>query len=176
MKRIVLVVIASATMCASPGLAQQEKGDKEIGLDGAATISNSNPVNGNVFGQLSFGRYLQRSQYIGVYAAPQFSFSGGDTSGGFGVGGEYRFLLGHKNARVWPFIGGQGGEALSRAAQQWSHREVVAPEFGVKFYASQKTAFEVSYLFMIQFNGGASYSSFFDRTQNFVVFGFKHLF
>ena len=40
----------------------------------------------------------------------------------------------------------------------------------------RKAPSEVSYLLLIQFNGGASYPSFADRSQNLVVFGFKHIF
>lgn len=157
-------------------LAQQEKGDKEIGIDGAATISNSKPITGNIFAEFSLGKYIKHNQYVGIYAAPLFSLGGGDNSGALGVGGEYRYLFGRKNSRLWPFLGALGGETVSRSNGAWTHGGSLAPEFGIKVYASQKTAFEASYHLLIQFSGGASHTSFSDRTQNLVVFGFKHIF
>lgn len=157
-------------------LAQQDKGDKEIGLDGAATISNSSPVSGDIFAELSFGKYIEKNQYVGIYAAPLFTFGGSGKAGAVGFGGEYRYLFGHKNSRIWPFIGVQGGEALARSNGSWSNGASVAPEFGVKFYASPKTAFEVLYQLQVEFGGGLSNVSFADRSQNLIVFGFKHIF
>ena len=132
-----------ALLLVLPGLlfAQQEKGDKELGLDGAATISNTTPISGNLFAEISFGKYVQKNQYIGLYAAPIFSFGGAGNSDAVGVGGEYRYLFGHKNSRFWPFVGAQGGEAAARSNGSWSNAQSIAPEFGLKFYASQKSAF-----------------------------------
>ena len=157
-------------------VAQQDKGDKEFGIDGAATISNSTPVTGTVFAEVSFGKYLSLNNYIGLIAAPQFSFSGGNTSGGALFGGEYRYLFGSsKSNRVWPFIGAQADYDYLRSNGSSQNLGVVAPEAGIKFYVSQKTAFEVSYLLEIQFGGGP-YSGFGQRSSNFIVFGFKHIF
>lgn len=156
--------------------AQQEKGDKELGLGGAATVSNSSPVSGNVFAEISFGKYFEENQYLGIYAAPLFSFGGDSKAGAVGIGGEYRYLFGHRNSRLWPFVGVQGGDALARSDGSWSNGASIAPELGVKFYASPKTAFEVSYLLLIQFNGGTPYAGFGDRSENLIVFGFKHIF
>jgi len=162
-------------LAAGACLAQQEKGDKEFGVDGAASIMNS-PVSGMVFAQASFGKYLSNNNYIGAIAAPVFTFGSGNTSGGLLTGGEYRYLFGsNKTKRLWPFIGAQGDYFFERSGGVNQNLGVVAPEAGLKFYVSQKTAFEVSYLLQIEFGGGP-YSGFGNRSTNLILFGFKHLF
>ena len=178
--QFVCFAIGALLIASSPvAYAQQEKGDKEVGISGAATITHS-PVSGTLFAEVSLGRYFTDTQYFGVFVAPIISFSGDGTFGAFAFGGNYRYLFGHKNAKVWPFIGALAGGTTVRSSgggtkASWTALGQVGPEFGLKFYASQKTSFEVSYQLEITFGSDIS-GGFGQRSQSLIVFGFKHIF
>jgi hypothetical protein len=160
--------------------AQQDKGDKEIGLAGAATFSHSSPVNGNATVQGSLGYYFTQHQFVGITAGPSLQFGGGSTTGSVQYGGEYRYLLGQKNSKIWPFIGGTIGAETSISKNGNSTTATTfgqaAPEFGLKFYASQKTSFELSYLLEINLSGQAAGAGFGQRSSSLILLGFKHIF
>ena len=172
------VMFFAFCLCATPSLsiAQQDRGDREVGIDGLALVSNSSPISGQISAQLSYGKYLTVHHYVGAIAAPIFSISGGDFSGGALLGGEYRYLFGsNRTNRIWPFVGAQADYFYMRSNGSNDNLGVIAPEAGLKFYVSQKNAFEVTYLLQLRFGSGVS-GGFGDRSVNLVLFGFKHIF
>jgi hypothetical protein len=177
-----LIFVVAMGCCCTSALAQQEKGDKEVGFSGAAFISNSHPVNGTIDAQGSIGWFLTQNQYLGVTFGPSLSLGGGQTTGSLLYGGEYKLLFGRKNSKVFPFVGGQGGGETtitgnsSGGGTTSATLGFAAPEAGLRIYASQKTSFELSYELPILFGSGLSGASFGQRSSNLIVFGFKHLF
>jgi hypothetical protein len=175
--------VLSAALIVSAGavFGQQEAGDKEIGLAGGGSITHSSPVTGTIFAAGTFGKYLTQSQYIGVAIIPLITF-GGTSSGTIGYTGNYRYLFGKKDAKVWPFVGAsaggfttKGGGGFGSGGGGWSTLGIAAGEVGFKYYASQKTSFEVSYQLNVAFGGGVS-GGFSERTLSLIAFGFKHIF
>jgi hypothetical protein len=156
--------------------AQQEKGDKEFGMNGVGFFTHSDPMLGMVSVQGTFGKYLSVHDYVGATVGPGLEFSNGDVTGNIFYGGNYRRLFGKQNAKVYPFIGAQGGAYTYLQSSGNTTYAMVAPEVGFKFYASQRNAFEVSYQLMIQVNNVPSGSGFGDRALSYISFGFKHLF
>jgi hypothetical protein len=167
---------------ASAAFAQQEAGDKEVGLSGLAFFTHTSSPTGSLNLEGSIGKFYTANQYVGVTIGPSLQFGGGSTTGSLFYGGEYRHLSGSKNSKLWPFLGVQGGgdtnitKTTGGGSSTTSNTTgFVAPEFGLKFYASQRTSFEVSYQLQIRFGQGIN-GGFGDRSQSLVVFGFKHLF
>src|SRR5207249_1314339 len=104
------VLVFGLLLTASLGMAQQEKGDKEIGLAGSALVSHSSPVTGSGFLLGSVGYFLTQRHYLGFQVAPILSFGGGTTSVSGQFGANYRFLIGSGTTqKVWPFVGVGGG-------------------------------------------------------------------
>lgn len=171
---------AALIFSACTAYGQQEAGDKEIGLAGGGSFNHTSPFTGNVFAQGTFGKYFTQSQYVGVSVTPIITF-GSVTSGTLGYAGNYRYLFGKKNAKVWPFVGASAGGFTTKggggfgSGSGWSTVGQAAGEFGFKYYASQKTSFEASYQFNVMFAGGVS-GGFGDRTLSLIAFGFKHIF
>src|SRR4051812_4513343 len=106
--RTIMLSSLALVLSAGAALAQQEAGDKKVGLSGAAFFTHTH-VTGNLNAEASIGKYLSTSNYFGVSVGPSLTFGDGSTSGSFNYGAEYRRLFGSKGSRIWPFIGVLGG-------------------------------------------------------------------
>jgi hypothetical protein len=76
---LVSVVVVS---CGS-GFAQQEKGDKEVGIGGQLLFTHSSNFTGNADLQASFGYYVSVRNYFGFEADPSLTFSHSPAQPGF---------------------------------------------------------------------------------------------
>ena len=171
MMRTLITVLLLTALTAT---AQQKGGDKEFGIGGSVNVSHSSPRSGNASAQVSLGRFLTRSHFVGVQAIPTVTFAeDANRVGGF-FGGNYRYLIGGEQTRVFPFVGAGTGVWLlaredSRAAA------CVLGEVGFKAYASQRTSFEAAYNF-IYFDGESRAGRFSGNTLSQIVFSVRHLF
>jgi hypothetical protein len=173
---LVVILISLMLLFSLCAYAQQEKGDKEFGLSGLAFLTHED-VGGEVSVQGTLGYYLSRSNFVGVTFGPAISFGGGsDIAGDLFYAAEYRHLFGKANAKVWPFVGFQGGGFTHMEDKNNFTAGMVAPEFGVKIYASQRNAFEITYQMPIGLSGYGQSVSFSQRSYSIITFGFKHLF
>jgi hypothetical protein len=181
---------ALTVLSAAPTLAQQVKGDSEIGLSGALTfvpITSAGvttiATDGTV--TLSYGLYFTRGDLFGIDDQVEITgVSGGgqsltiDDTFDF----RYRHLFGGKASKVYPFVGGGGG-FRSSAAPGMSNGTGASTtttdgqydiEAGVKFYVSEKTAFEVAYQYQSYQEGTGSSSTW--QQVDVINFGFTYVF
>jgi hypothetical protein len=155
--------------------AQQEAGDKELGLTGLGFFTHSDPIMGMAMVQVTLGKYFSANNYVGVSAGPGLEFADGSTTGNITYSGNFRHLFGKQNSKVFPFIGVLGGAYTSIGSSANTTYATIAPEAGFKFYVSQRSAFEVSYQMPIQLNNVPEGSGFGNRSLSLITFGFKHL-
>jgi len=175
----VLVSISVFFLISLNACAQQEAGDKEFGFNGMAFFTHTSPVMGMVAAQGTIGKYFKASDYLGVNIGPGIEFGGGQKSGNLTYAGDYRHLFGGKNSKVYPFIGAEGGAITQFAGSSsggTSTMGMIAPEVGLKIYASKKSAFEITYQMPIYLNGVGEGAGFGERSMSLIIFGFKHLF
>ena len=173
---IVIIALGLGVPC----LAQQEAGDKEIGVGGTIDLSHQN-LSGNATMQFSLGKYFTRNQFFGIQLVPTVRLEKGtngqkgtNTFGGF-FGGGYRYLFGAKDRRVFPFVGAGGGAYLQKGTNGSSSAAGTGlGEVGLKSYFSQKTSFEVAYNFLyLNAGGGGGFSN---KTRSQILFSLRHLF
>lgn len=178
MQRLHKAFLVSAVLIASTAaFGQQEKGNMEVGLAGSVSISNNSPVAGSILTQASLGDYVTRNQYLGGVINAAYVFGGGKgTTGTFGYALEYRYMFGAAGAKLQPFVGGQFGGQTTHVSRSTGNNGVVTPEFGIKYFASKKSSFEVVYQLPIGFAGVTNGETFGQRSSNQILFGFKHLF
>ncbi len=173
----ILAMTIAALCCCGTALAQQEKGDKEVGVGGQLFVTHtSSNFTGSATFQLSLGYYTSTRNYIGFEADPQLTFShvanaGNDVSVGGFFGGNYRRLVGSPKGKVFPFIGGGGGGYLFPGG---GNQATVYPEGGIKSYLSQKTSLEFSYKLLVFVNG--KYNGFSDRSLSLATVSIRHIF
>jgi len=166
----ILIVCLGSCLVASNAFSQQAKSDSELGLSGSFTVPHNDPSTANGEAQISYGYYFSNHDLLGMDTVAIVSNSLDIVF----VQGRYRHLFGGKNAKVFPFVGAAGGVDLYHFNGSTSHFGLGTGEAGVKFFVSQKTAFEVAYNFQYinQVPGG----SFTQNSQSMIVFGFTHLF
>jgi hypothetical protein len=177
MKKCTLVIasISIFLLFSLNAVAQQEKGDKELGLSGSLMFTHSSPVFGTFTAQGNLGYYATQKDMVGFVFGPTVAFGDGETIGSFLYGGEYQRLFGQSNAKIWPFLGAQiGASTVWATGMGTSTVAQLSPEVGVKIYTSPRTAFQIEYQIPIILNGG--YGGFGDRSRSEFSFGFRHLF
>jgi len=135
----------SLLLLSLPAFSQQEKGDNEVGISGSLNVSHSQPISGQFYGALSYGRFMTRSQYFGVTLNPFVTIENKKTSVGGFFGANYRYLFGAKDARVFPFAGMGGGIYSMGGGGSKSSAGSGFGEIGLKSFISPKTSFEFSY-------------------------------
>ncbi|HUA63685.1 MAG TPA: hypothetical protein VML19_33365 [Verrucomicrobiae bacterium] len=198
----VFAIAALMALAAFGAFAQQERGDKEIGIGGQLYFQGSNGTsNGNLSAQFSFGVFASSKNYFGFEADPTLSITGqsctvktpcvsldtknaiqestnGNTHstnlGGF-FGGNYRHMLGSNQGKIFFFVGAGGGLFVLGGGGSTLNSGSVFPEFGLKSYISQKTSLEFSYKLLYELNGSGS-GSFADRINNQVTVSIRHIF
>lgn len=162
------VVVLAILVFALPALAQQQKGDVELGINGSVTVPHSDPstTTGEISGSL--GKYISNNNEVGgaaivfiekdaqlVYLNPFFTH-----------------LIKTKNPKFYPFVGGNFGFILSHDGG--TNTEYGGAGYaGIKYYLSQKFAFQLAYNFQYQHIAGASFQ---EQTFSVVTFGFTYLF
>jgi hypothetical protein len=182
-KAVLWIPLMAAAMCCGTALAQQEKGDKEVGIGGQAFFThNSN------FGSLaiegSLGYFVSVRNYVGLEVEPSLVFARLNgvrtTAGEVFIKGTYRRLIGKPTGKVFPFFGGGGGlEELEKqfgsaaTAAGFTQNGLLFAEVGFKSYLSQRTSLEFAYtLNFIPADGGG----FRNRTFSQAVISVRKLF
>lgn len=174
-KWCVRTTMLAAVLCMPAGLiyGQPSKGDKEIGIAGSLSFSNSSPVTGSFFANFDGGKYFRDNQFIGAYIAPSINFGGGASVGSFAAGGEYEYGFKVSNDKLWPFVGGAAGFDVSRASgggsSSWGGYFQLVPQAGVKYFLDNKTSIEFVFQEPINMGSGGTHSS----TQ--ILFGLRHI-
>lgn len=174
MPAMIVLLLLAAT---STGFAQQEKGDSELGLNGAFTIPHSDPGGATGEANITYGYYFTQHDLIGVGGLIVVS----NSSQTFGPEGRYRHLFSTGNPKVFPFLGVSAGVNINHFSGAFTNDFIGVGEAGVKFFVSQRTAFEVAYNFQYLHAGGLPSvpgfnDSFSQNTQSIITFGFTHLF
>jgi len=151
-----------------PALAQQEKGDMEVALNGYADIPNSDPSNVEGDVMVRLGYYIKPNTLIGIESttllAKSFQEEFADVF--------YRHLFHTHNRKLFPFLGGSAGEHLTHDGG--TNGNVLATgEAGLKYYMSRRFAFEVAYNFQYIRTPGETFAN---SSDSLVVFGFSYLF
>ena len=170
---VAMLVMAAATA----GYAQQEKGDSELGLNGAFTIPHSDPGGATGEANFTYGYYFTKHDLIGAGGLLVVSSAGQI----FGPEGRYRHLFSTGNSRVFPFVGVSAGVNINHFSGSFTNDFLGVGETGLKFFVSQRTAFELAYNFQYLHAGGLPgipgfNDSFSQNTQSVITFGFTHLF
>ena len=141
------LAMAACSLMVGPALAQQNAGDKEVGIGGDAFFTHSSNFTGQAFVQFSLGYFASKRNYFGFEADPTFQFShqsGGGNSvnvGGF-MSGTYRRFIGRDTGRIFPFVGVGGGAYLSGGSSGNSGQGLLYGEVGLKDYVSQRTSLD----------------------------------
>lgn len=166
--------ILLGTIAMAPAVyGQPSEGDKEIGVAGALTFTNSSPVTGTFFGNFSGGKYVKDNLFLGAYVAPSINFGGGFNVGSFAAGGEGEYGFKVNNSKLWPFVGALVGFDVNRAAgggsSSWSGFFQIAPEAGIKYFMDKQTSIEFVFQEPIDFGSGGAHAS----TQ--ILFGLRHI-
>jgi hypothetical protein len=155
-----------------PCFAQQQAGDKEIGIGGSVDMSHSSPIIGNASGQFSVGKFFTRTQFVGIEVTPTASFGASKTSVGGFLGGKYRYLFSRENTKVLPFVGVGGGAFIMQPGSGLAGSGVA--EMGIKAYFSRRTSFEFGYNFL--YLTGSGTQNFSQNTRSLVIISLRHLF
>jgi hypothetical protein len=171
-----LATLVFVVLSAMPAMAQQDKGDREVGLGGQAFFTHSTDFTGDMFAQISFGYFASKKTYLGVEADPLFNFShdssGSHVSvGGFFSGSVRRFF--RDTGKIYPFVGGGGGGYLQGGSGGNSAQGLVFAEVGVKDYLSQKTSLELAYRFNYLPSSSGGFS---EQTLSQLVISIRHIF
>jgi hypothetical protein len=151
-----------------PTLAQQVKGDSELGLSGSFTImpqttGNQTTYTDNATVSFDYGYYFTRHDLAGLADSVTISGTTGGTTSNLTTDdtlyGRYRHLFGGESAKVYPFVGGgagfymtsvptQSGSGItSTTTTKTTTDGLYSLEGGLKFYVNPKTAFEVAYTY-----------------------------
>ena len=168
---------------ASPGFAQQDSGDKEVGIGGQAFFTHSSNFNGQAVAQFSSGYFASKNNYFGFEADPTFTFTHtaaqgkNPASNSTDVGGflscSYRRFIGRERGKVFPFIGAGGGGYLTGGNSGNSAQGLLFGEIGIKDYISQKTSLEFAYRFNYLPSGSGGFST---QTLSQFVISIRHIF
>ena len=181
--RTLLAMAALLSLGAATAVAQQEKGDKEVGIGGQFFFNNTKGSrSGDASFQFSLGYFMSGKNYIGFEVDPTVSISTikaqsgtssstTTTAGGF-FGSNYRRMLGSGQGKVFFFVGGGGGAYVLGG----SNFGTVFPEVGLKSYVSQKTSLEFSFKMLYEVNGLPKGTTFADRLENQFTISVRHVF
>jgi hypothetical protein len=159
--------------------AQQNGGERELGIGGSVSLSHAASPTGNANFQFSLGKYFTRRNYLQLNLLPNVTFGSDSTSVGGFFGTGYRYLFAAENRRVFPFVGLGGGTYLFSGSGRTSTAGSGYGEAGVKAYFSPRTSFDISYSFLYTGTGlGATRSgfSFAENTRSQVILSVRHLF
>lgn len=195
--KLYTLAVALLIFSAVPTLAQQVKGDSEVGLSGSftiipTTVGSTTTYNDTGIVSVDYGYYFTRHDLLGI--ADSVSISG--TTGGTSTLStddtlyfRYRHLFGGQSAKVYPFAGAGGGFYSQSAPQttQTSTQIITTTktttngiydlEGGMKFYMNPKTAFEVAYTYeAYSQSSGTTSSSSTMQSIDVISFGFTYVF
>lgn len=137
MKKRVLLTLFLFVLCASPALAQQQKGDTELQFQGALRLSFDDDVDDQGTLTASWGRFFTDNQEVGAAILTQFD-SDGDLAGYGGPFYRYNFI---GRDDVVPYVG---------AASFFSFGDIGAGdvlltgEGGVRWFLERNIAFSVA--------------------------------
>jgi len=154
----------------APSFAQQQQGDQEVAVNGAFIVPHDDPGAANGQGSFKMGDYFRKNDLVGVDTLV-FVAKGSDE---VFLSGFYRHLVSTKNPRLFPFVGASAGVDLTRASgEPTGHVLLAKGEVGIKYYLSQRFAFETAYNLEYQRNPGQTFSQ---NSDSVVLFGFSYIF
>ncbi len=159
MRRFILVMIAVA-LVASPAMAQQEKGDTELQLQGTLSIGISGDQTDTGSIAVNWGRFMTEHHELGVSAFAFFS-EDGDIAG---VGGPF-WRLNFGSGKTVPYIGVSAYTGFG----DFSSGDVFANlEGGARWFMKRNVAFTLAGSLLYDIDA----SDFADNLQ--VLFGFSY--
>ena len=153
---------------ALPGFAQQEAGDKEVNAAGTIAIPHSSPSDTFALFNLRLGYYPNGNNLVGVDTT---TFLHKDAKAVL-LSGFYRYLISTANPKVFPFLGFSAGTIIVSTGDTDS-RFSARGEFGIRYFVSQKVAFDTAYNLIYVREAGAGFK---DSTASVITFGFSYLF
>lgn len=164
----VLVLISILLALGLPALAQQAQGDKEVSVNGFIDVPNSDPSStlGNV--TLKLGDYIKPNTEIGIDSSTLIQKSNQEEF----IDGFYRHYLHSHNEKLFPFFGGSAGYDATHDGAT-SGNFLAKGELGIRYYLSQRFAFDVAYNLQYVRTAGQSFTQ---NSDSVVVFGFSFLF
>jgi hypothetical protein len=166
----VLAVMLVMFAVSVPAFSQQAKGDSEIGLNGSFIIPHSDPSTTLGIAQISYGYYFRKNDLLGLDSVVIATKGLQDVF----LQGRYRHLFSIKNPRIYPFLGAQGGINVTRlTGSPTTHDALGTAEAGLKFFVSQRSAFEIAYNFQYVHQAGMDFAN---SSSSVISFGFTHLF
>lgn len=147
---ILMLLLGSITL---PTLAQQEKGDKELQLQGLITVSfgENKSASGTVF--INFGYFFTDRQEVGVGTNLTLGGGAGNIDLSAGVTGFYRYHLLRKKENLRPYIGidlfsaaliGGGSSDANSATPSKLDLTFLRPNIGFKYFFKRNVAFDVN--------------------------------
>ncbi len=161
---LLLVVLAA------PAFSQPTKGASELGLNGAVIIPDISPSDTTGLVDLSYGYYFRAHDLVGLNTITVLSKDVQDIY----LLGRYRHLFSISTPRIFPFVGAGGGiNVLASSGSPTSHWGLGSGEAGVKFFVSQRTAFEVAYDLLYV---NVKDASFRQASFGAITFGFTYTF
>ena len=160
MKRFVFH-LAVAVLIAAPVLAQQQRGDTELQLQGSLSISTKSGGHDSGSAAVNWGRFFTDQQEAGVTVSTDFN-SDGDL-GGFG-GPFWRLNLGQ--GKTVPYIGASVAATFGDSS---SGDSIANLEGGVRWFLSRSSAFTLGGLYTYD----VKEKDFNDSVR--VLFGFSYL-
>jgi hypothetical protein len=172
--RFHIIGLAALIAVAAPLSAQQEAGDREVGIGGALIHLHAGNT-GNLFLQASLGYFQSKNNFFGIDVTPIVSYGGGSSFSSV-VNGTYRRFFGTEGSRVFPFVGAGAGVYLNRGGGDTSSALTPKGEVGLKSYISQKTSIEFSYSLNIVAAGSGVSGGFNDRSLSVAMVSLRHLF
>jgi hypothetical protein len=126
---------------ALPSLAQQEKGDKELQLQGlldAKVLGSGKGIAGNIY--INFGYFFTEQSEAGV--GTNLSFTSGSFKPGVGLTGFYRYHFRRTKANLHPYAGIDFFAASLTSMP--SESLFVRPNFGLKYFVKRNVAFDLN--------------------------------
>lgn len=177
---LLLAIIWLASL-PSTGRAQQEKGDKELQLQGSLTFGLGDAGGSfSAMGGAQLGYFFTDQQEVGVGVQLTFSRTSTDTSvGGVKISGSgisisafphgfYRFHL-KRGGKFYPYVGVEGGIAISGSPGSTfnfggqkieteggtSTFGYVRPNAGAKYFFQKNAALDVNAGYQVTFVSGA---------------------
>jgi hypothetical protein len=179
----VSAAFALVVALAIPAFSQAVKGDSELGLNGAVIITHQSPISTSGLAAVTYGYYFTNRDQLGFQNISIISGGGGSgTSVTDYFLGDYihLFPLG-SNPKVAPFVGGaagvlamtSGGSSSATGGGSNSGTFIANGQGGLKFYVSEKTAFEVAYQLLYEQQSGGTFAS---NSLSEITFGFTYSF
>ena len=138
----VFLTLAAICICSQPTFAQQEKGDKEVQLNGFifATTGDQKIANGNI--GVGLGYFITAKNEIGFGTDLTITRGGGDFSFDAGVRGFYRYNFAKSGKKAYPYI---DLSMFIEDVKNAGDSTIALPSFGFKYFFKKNAAFDMNF-------------------------------